>query len=669
MPNRPLACATRCLTTLCFAGSLVAQSTPSGPKARLLPTLIPIESLFSAPVAVDDAVSPDGRSLAFLTPWRGRLNIFVRPITGGGPRRITSDAAHSIPVFWWSADGQRLLYLQDNGGDERFHLFARRVADTGGVRDLTPFRGVEVELVALPHKTPAVAVITLNRRDPRLADAFRVNLETGALELAAENPGAFLGYIADADGAVRVAYSVDSLGRYSLQARATERQPWRVVRTYPPTDRITPLRFHADGLRLYMLSNAETDLTRLVLVDLTRGAETQVDADPLHASDIGVPLFDATSGALLVTTYPADTTRTYAHDPDARTMLGLVRARAGGGALSVGSVSTDRTRWVVSHSAPDRSNRSWLVHTTTGNVQLLHAVRPALDRYRMAPMRPVAFTARDGLPLHGYLTQPLATAAQPPPLVVLVHGGPWERDVWNFQADVQMLANRGYAVLQVNFRGSTGFGKRFSGAARHEFAQAMHTDLLDGVQWAVANNFADSTRVAIMGGSYGGYAALVGLTFTPRAFRCAVDFAGSSNLVTLLEAFPPSWQPFLPRSWYPYVGDPRDSSSRADLLRRSPLFHVDSVVAPLLIFQGANDPRVTKAQSDQIAAALHRRGIPVTYLLAAAAGHSFGESETRLAVNRATEQFLARCLGGRSQATVNPAITRTLRAMRVNLDR
>jgi dipeptidyl aminopeptidase/acylaminoacyl peptidase len=254
-------------------------------------------------------------------------------------------------------------------------------------------------------------------------------------------------------------------------------------------------------------------------------------------------------------------------------------------------------------------------------------------------------------------------------LVVLVHGGPWgDRDKWEFDSDVQLLANRGYVVLQVNYRGTTGLGKKFARAAKKQFGRAMHDDLLDGVSYLARRGMIDTSRVAIMGGSYGGYATLVGLTFTPDKFACGVDYAGTSNLVTLLESFPPSWRPFLPRSWYPFVGDPRDPNDRADMLAHSPLFRADSARAPLLIFQGANDPRVTKAQADQIAVALHRRHIPVTYLLAGNEGHGFGESETALAVTRATEQFLGACLGGRVQTQVSAQVTRALAAMRVNVD-
>jgi dipeptidyl aminopeptidase/acylaminoacyl peptidase len=663
----------RALNIAALTSLAATTTTLTAQRQRIVTTdttpLIPIESLFSAPVATDDAISPDGKWLSFLKPWRDRLNLYVRPFGSPTARRVTSDTTRSITQYWWSADGTRLLYLQDAGGDERYHLMSAAITGTRAVVDLTPFRNVEVELVSLPTRAPGTAVITMNRRDPRFADAHRVNLRTGALELAAENTGSMLGYVADDSGVVRVAYAVDSLGRYSLLTRDTERAPWRTVRRHNPDDRIAPLRLHPDGNRLYMLSNAAGNLSALVLLHLTSGEEAIVEQDPRGEADSETPMFDQQSGELLLTAYTTDTTRYYPQTADTRDILAGIGTHLSAASMSVGSISRDRSKWVLTESAPHQSARSWLYNHNTRALTLLHAYRPALQRYALARAEPISIQSRDGLTLHGYLTRPTSRSTAPHPLIVSVHGGPWERDRWQFQGDIQLFANRGYAVLQINFRGSTGFGKAFARAAKHEFAGRMHDDLLDGVQWAINNGIADSSRIAILGGSYGGYAALVGLTFTPRRFRCAVDYAGSSNLITLLEAFPPSWQPFLPRSWYPLVGDPRDSTDRADLARRSPLFRADSAIAPLLIFQGANDPRVTQAQSDAIAVALTRRGIPVTYLLAAAEGHSFGEAETSLAVNRATEQFLGQCLGGRVQARVSESVERALAAMRVDVQK
>ncbi len=665
----PLRVITLLLGTVVYGAALTAQPGSLARAASRVASapLIPLGALFSAPVAVDDVISPNGTMLAWLAPWRGRLNIHVRDVQGSGSRRLTADSVRSIASFWWSVDGKRLIYLQDRGGNEQFHLFVRHVAGRAPARDLTPFKGVEVELVSLPSEAPDVAIVTLNQRDPRLADAYRLNLVTGALDLAAQNPGSFLGYVADARGLVTVAHALDSLGRYSLHARASERDPWRMVRQYAVEDRIAPLRLSADGTQLYMVSNAESDLSRLVRVDLQRGSEVVVQTDPLAGADIETPVFGGPDNALLFSAFQTDTLRLYPQTVATRRALALARAHTGGGTLLPTSVSRDGNIWVFAQSAPHHSPRTWLVRLQPASVRLLHRLRPALDSYQLARTRPVAFAARDGLRLHGYITEPPGTSVGRVPLVVLVHGGPWARDVWEYQSDVQMLANRGYAVLQVNFRGSTGFGKAFARAAQHEFAGRMHSDLLDGVQWAVTSGIADAQRVAIMGGSYGGYAALVGLTFTPRAFVCAIDYAGPSNLVTLMESFPPSWQPFLPRNWYPFVGDPRDSASRADLERRSPLFRADSAIAPLLIFQGANDPRVTTAQSNAIAVALHRRGVAVTYLLSGTEGHSFGEAETAMAVNRATEEFLGRCLGGRVQARVPSRLERVLRGLTVDV--
>ncbi|HEU0014487.1 MAG TPA: S9 family peptidase, partial [Longimicrobium sp.] len=580
---------------------------------------------------------------------------------------VTRDTVRAIPFYRWSADGSRILYLQDRGGDEAYHLFAADVADTTAARDLTPFRNVEVELIAVPARTPETVLLTLNRRDPRLADAYRLDLRTGALEMAAENPGTFLGYAADSENRVRAAYALDSLGRYSLWTRETEARPWRMVARYPVEDRVTPLRFHPDGRRVYATSNNGADLSRLVLIDLESGAESVVDQDPLGEADLERAHFDDRTGELLATEYVTDTARIYPKTPDVAALVDVMR-RTRPGTVELGTWSADRGAFIATVYSPADPGATYLWRRGADAPELLHEPRPWLARHTFGATRPMRFTTSDGLTVHGYLTLPPGREPRGLPLVLLVHGGPWARDYFRFDSEVQLFANRGYAVLQVNYRGSTGFGKRFARGARKEFGRAMHRDLLEAVDWAVAQGYADRSRVAIVGGSYGGYAALVGLTFTPGAFACAVDYSGPSNLVTLLESFPPSWGPYLPRAWYPFVGDPRDPADRADMLARSPLLRADSARAPLLIFQGANDPRVTQEQSDAIARALHRRGIPVTYLLAGNEGHGWGNQETALAVSRAAELFLARCLGGRVQPQAGPQVEAALRSLTVDMD-
>jgi dipeptidyl aminopeptidase/acylaminoacyl peptidase len=659
----------RSIAVLFAAAALAACAGGAGEPARVArsagaPGLIPIEELFGNPEVSWAQVSPDGGSLAYMKAVQGRMNVFVRPIDGGAERLVTRDTVRTIPWYRWSADGAYILYLQDKGGDEGYHLFSASVSDpAASARDLTPFPGVEVEIFAAPYATPGTVLVTMNRRDPRLADAYRVDLATGALEMAAENPGTFLGYAADAAGRVRAAQALDSLGRYSLWARESESAPWRQVARYPVEDRIVPLRFHPDG-RLYMTSNHGSDLIRLVLVDLATGAETVVHEDPLGEADLEAAHFDERTGEVLATVYVADTMRIYPHAPEvARVVAAMARTRPG--TLDLGG-SADRAVWVAQVNSPSDPGGTYLVRGG-GEPELLFESRPSLRRYPLGTTRTLRYTTSDGLTIRGYLTLPRGEPG-PRPLVLMVHGGPWSRDYWGWTPDAQHLADRGYAVLQLNYRGSTGFGKRFARAVRKEFAGRMHTDLLQGVRWAVEQGFADPERVAILGGSYGGYATLVGLTFTPGAFACGVDYSGPSDLVTLVESFPPSWGPFLPRAWYPFVGDPRDPADREDMRRRSPLFRADSARAPLLIFQGANDPRVTRAQSDHVALAMHRRGIPVTYLVAGNEGHGWGNRETALAVTRATELFLARCLGGAVQPTVTPEVDAALAGMTVDVD-
>ena len=650
-----------------YPTNLPAASSPAAAARDSLPKLIPLEALYESSATQWGGISPDGRWLSYMKSWRGHQNVFVRRVGSERERLVTRDSVRSIGTYWWSGDGKRILWLQDRGGDENYHLFAAEIADTAGrVRDLTPFKNVEVEVLAFPSALPGIAIITLNKRDPALADAYRVDLATGALDNAAQNPGTFLGYVADKRGQVRAAYAVDSAGHYQLFARESENATWRMVKSYGVEDKITPLRFASNG-SLYMTSNAGSDLTRLVLADLETGTEIVVDGDPLGQVDIDQILFDDATGELLMTRYIGDTARLYPKTPDMKQLLGAT-GRAGGGVVEIGSGTSDRSRWVVTLNTPTKPAVTYL-YSRQGGLKKFYDPRPGLRAYRFADMKPVSFTARDGLRIGGYVTLPPGRAPRALPLVLLVHGGPWgDKDKWEFQSDVQLLANRGYAVFQVNYRGSTGLGKKFARAAKKQFGGAMHSDLIDGIAYLARQGMIDTSRVAIMGGSYGGYATLVGLTFTPDKFACGVDYAGTSNLVTLLESFPPSWRPFLPRSWYPFVGDPRNPADRADMLARSPLFRADSARAPLLIFQGANDPRVTKAQADQIAVALNRRRIPVTYLLAGNEGHGFGESETALAVTRATEQFLGACLGGRVQPRVRPEVAAALAAMRVNVD-
>ncbi|MEP7009548.1 MAG: S9 family peptidase [Acidobacteriota bacterium] len=626
------------------------------------PPLVPIEQWLAEPQDAAARLSPDGRLLAYLALYEGKANVWVRSLPNGEGRPVSRETERPIDQFFWSADGRRVLYLVDRGGDENFHLYCVPVGrKIGPARDLSPYPGVQVEIVSFPVRRPGIVVATLNRRDPSLADAYRIDQKTGALEIAAENPGAFIGYLADERGQVRVAWSLDGEGRYELWSRPAERRPWRKVRTYAVEGEIKPLRFDRDGRRIYLVSNQGRDLSRLALLDLETGVESEVNADPLARVDLDLALFDEATGRPIAIRYFDDRPRWVARHPKVEKALALA-GRARRGAVTLESWSVNLDRWIVTLEAPDDPGATYLLDISTGAATRLSESRPWLASFPLADMEPIRFTSRDGLALTGYLTRPPGSNRRLP-LVLAVHGGPWSRDRWGFSEETQLLANRGYAVLQVNFRGSVGFGKRLAQAARKEFGRAMQNDLLDAVAWAVDAGIADPKKVAILGGSYGGYAVLEGLGGSPSVFACGVDYAGPSDLVTLIEAFPPSWRPFLSRRWYPFVGNPALPADREDLLRRSPLGRADSITAPLLIFQGANDPRVTREQSDAIFHSLQRRNVPVTYLLAENEGHSFGNRETSLAVRRATEVFLARCLGGREQPSVAPEVEATLTAL------
>ncbi len=640
-----------------------ACERPPGPSAAPSP-LIPLDELFGNPVAALPKISPDGQWLGFLEARQGKLNVKIRATAGGTPRFLTADSTRSVDNYRWTVDSRAVVYLQDRGGDEGYHLIKADLA-TGTIRDLTPFPGVETELLALPVDRPHLAIVSMNRPDPKLADAYRIDLQSGAVLRLTRNPGDFIGYGANRSGEVLVAMALDTNGRYHLHTRPTEASAWRVVRSYP-ADVDVALVESADAPRfVYLKSNHGSEFQQLTKLDLGTGEETAVSADPAREVDLDEAWFDPRTGRPQAARYVADTIRWWTPDSTVRAVLTALPPARNSHLLSS---SADGRYWTVAAEAPTAPTTYYLVDTKGDSATSLMASRPWLARFTLAPTEPIRVTARDSVVLPGYLTIPLGGQGPPYPTVLRVHGGPWARDYWGFDSDLQFLANRGYAVLSVNFRGSTGFGKRFAGLARKQFGRAMQTDLLDAVDWAVARGVTDPNRVAIFGGSYGGYATLMALTRTPDRFRCGIDLAGPANLVTLMEAFPPSWTPFLSRRWHPFVGNPSVASDRADLLERSPLTRIDSVRSPLLVFQGANDPRVTQAQSDSVVLALHRRKIPVVYLLASNEGHSFGNQETSLAVNRAAELFLARCLGGRAGPAPTAEIQRALDRMTVNLD-
>ena len=652
------------------AGAADAQRQPAG-RSATRPPIIPLTHFFDNPEVAGAQISPDGRWLTVVKPYRGKLNVFIRALgRAGAERRLTSDTTRPITGYFWSADSRYVLYAQDKGGNENYHVYRVAVGGTGvpETKDLTPYEGVRAVIFDVPRTLPGRILIGLNKRSPNAFDAYWLDLATGDTTMAAQNPGRILGYLLDKQHRLRAAAGSNEEGGTDIYARASDQGEWKKVASYPATENVAPLRVHPDGRRLYMSSNhGETDLAQLVLLDLETGATTPVESDPEKAVDFGQAVFSDITDSLLATIYVADTVRIYPRNERfARDIANIKRLHDG--TPGVGSMTLDEMKLIVSFDSPTDPGATYLYDRRTGRGQFLFRPRPWLVPRQLAPMRPVSFKAEDGLTIHGYLTAPVGVPSRNLPLVLVVHGGPWARDAWGYDSEAQLLANRGYAVLQINYRGSTGYGKAFYNAAVKEWAGKMHTDLIDGVRWAIREGIADSSRVAIYGGSYGGYATLVGLTFTPEVFACGVDYVGPSSLVTLIESFPPYWKPFLEGSFYRHVGNPAVAADVEDMNKRSPLFRVNRIEDPLLIVQGANDPRVTKREADQMAIALRDRGVKVRYLLAPNEGHGFVNADNRLALYRAMELFFKDCLGGRAQASVAPAIEQHIARLTVNVD-
>jgi dipeptidyl aminopeptidase/acylaminoacyl peptidase len=624
-----------------------------------LPDIIAVEDLFGSPERAGASISPDGTRIAYLAPWKNRLNVWVQDLdTNADARCVTADETRSVIHYEWADDPRFLLYSQDAGGDENWHLYRVDLdAPDAPAVDLTPFPGARVMGLDLPVGRPGKAILQINSRKIDEIDLHELDIATGELTLLAENPGHVHGWLYTPGGELFARTLTDdgdiALSRWD--GEASELRPVVVCEGDDYPLGIHPMEVTPDGTGVWIGSNRGTDRTRLVRLDLATGQETEVDSHPTFdldgvrrgVSELGSPLIRSRrTGELLGARYFGERQVIHALDPHFAAVLENLEALSDG---DLGELSSDESgqRWIVSFSHDRDPGVTWFYDHSTGERRLLFRPFPHLDPEALAPMTPVTIPARDGLPLPSYLTLPVGIEPAGLPMVLLVHGGPWYRDAWGFNPTVQLLANRGYAVLQVNFRGSVGYGKAHTRAAIGEFAGAMHDDLVDAVDWAVEQGYADRERVGIFGGSYGGYATLVGVTFTPDVFAAAIDYVGISNLATFMRTLPPFAKPQIVNNWYRYVGDPDDPAQEADMLARSPISRADAIRTPLMVAQGANDVRVVQAESDNIVEALRARGVEVEYMVKDDEGHGFLNPENQIDLYRTAERFLARHLGGR----------------------
>ena len=625
--------------------ALAADETPTPPE------LIPLEVLFGNPTRTQARIAPDGRHLSWLAPSAdGVLNVWIQPADRSEePRQITDDKVRGIRFHGWAEDGTRVFYMQDQGGDENWHLYAVGL-DGGEARDLTPFEGVRAENLITDPDHPGEVLIGLNKRDPSLFDMYRLDLASGELTLDTENPGDVLGWTTDADFRIRAAEAADpSNGDTIIRVRDNDDAPWRELLRFPFGENGGAYDFDASGERLFVTSSLGSDTTRLLAVNAKSGkVEKELAADP--KSDVGSVLMHPTEHRVQAVEFDYLKPEWTVIDDAIGDDFAYLRS-AGDGTLSIASRTLADDRWIVAYM-PDDGPVSYHLYTRKPRqMEFLFVTRPELKDYQLTHMRPVLIPTRDGLTLPSYLSLPAQIEGERPktplPMVLVVHGGPWARDEWGYDPHAQWLTNRGYAVLQVNYRGSTGFGKAFMNAGNGEWGVgAMQHDLTDAVHWAVDQGVADTDKVCILGGSYGGYAVLAGLAFTPDLYACGVDIVGPSHIKTLFESIPPYWAP-AKKEMVLRVGDVEKDP---ELNRRiSPFFHAGQIKAPLMVLQGQNDPRVKIAESNPIVSALREKGLPVTYIVFPDEGHGFARPQNRLDANARIERFLAKQLGGRAE--------------------
>lgn len=653
---------------LLFASASVAQTSSQ-------PSLIDRELFFGDPEISGAQLSPDGKFIAFIKPFKGTRNVWVKrtedPFDSAKP--ITADMKRPVTNYFWSRDGKFILFVQDKGGDENFNVYAVNPADSPAAgtdvpsaRNLTEVKGVRAFIYAVPRTEPDFMYVGINDRDPAWHDLYKVKISTGERTLMRKNTERVTAWVFDLKDHLRLATRAAENG--DNETLRVDDNGFTKVYSCTVFESCAPIQYHKDGQRVYFLTNkgAGTDLAQLILFNPTTGKEEFVESDPLKRVDFGGASFSEVTDELIATSYTDEKTRIYWKDKSFEADEKLLKKQLPGREVSFSDSTKDEQLWLITAYSDTEPGERYLFDRRTKKLTLQYRLREKLTRASLAPMKPVRFKSSDGLEIPAYLTLPRGVPAKNLPAIIVPHGGPWARDGWGYNSFSQFLANRGYAVLQPNFRGSTGYGKKFLDAGNKEWGQKMQDDVTWAAKYLIAEGIADPKRVGIMGGSYGGYATLAGVTFTPDVYAAAVAIVAPSNLITLLESIPPYWEAGR-KIFYERMGDPNTPEGKAQLLKQSPLTSAGKIKTPLLVVQGANDPRVNKRESDQIVIALRDRGFPVEYLVAPDEGHGFARPVNNMAMFATAEKFLAKHLGGRYQESMTPEVATRLNEITVDV--
>jgi dipeptidyl aminopeptidase/acylaminoacyl peptidase len=656
------------------ATSLGAQTSGKKAAAVELPPLIDRELIFGNPEIVNAVLSPDGKYLAFQKPWHDTRNIYVKGVDEpfNAARLLTTETKRPVPGYFWTRNSEYILFVKDNDGDENFNIYAvdpaakpAAGAEAPPSRDLTGLKGVRVAIYDLPKSDPGVIYIGLNDRDKAWHDLYKLKLSTGEKTLLRKNTERIAAWTFDLQGNLRMASRSAENG--DTEILRVDADKFTKVYSCNVFEQCDIVRFQKDGKRAYLVTNtgADLDLTALELLDPETGKTELVESDPLKRVDFGTAVFSEATDELTNTNYEDDRVRRYFRDKRFEADFKWLGKNLPGKDVRRVSVTNDEHLWLILANSDTEPGESYLFDRTNHNLSLQFKVRENLPRGSLAEMKPVSYKSSDGLLIPAYLTLPKGIPAKNLPAIIFPHGGPWGRDVWGYNAYAQFLANRGYAVLSMNFRGSAGYGKKFIDAGNNEWGRKMQDDVTWGAEYLIAEGIADPKRVGIFGGSYGGYATLAGVAFTPDVYAAAVDLFGPSNLITLLNSIPPYWEAGR-QMFYRRMGDPTTPEGKALLVERSPLTSAAKIKTPLMIAQGANDPRVNHAESEQIVIALRDRGFPVEYLLIPDEGHGFARPVNNMASLMAAENFLAKYLGGRHQEGGTPAVVARLKEVTVD---